>query len=85
MRIWEVDLILSSRRAFVSGSRSVESLDLSSFSSLWAVECGLMVSRFVELVRGEVGRGSESRRFARIAAKRGRRFCRSDDRRSSER
>ena len=35
----------------MSGSRSVESLDLSSFSSLWAVECGLMVSRFVELAR----------------------------------
>ena len=85
MRICEVDLILSSRRARERGSVSVVKRDLSSERSLWAVECGLMVSRFVELARGEVGRGSESRRFARIAAKRGRRFCRSDDRRSSER
>ena len=65
-----MDLILSLRSCLVSGSVSVVKRDLSSERSLWAVECGLMVSRFVELARGEVGRGSESRRFARIAAKR---------------
>ena len=56
VRVFEVDLILSSRRARERGSVSVVKRDLSSERSLWAVECGLMVSRFVELARGEVGR-----------------------------
>lgn len=42
MRICEVDLILSSRSCFVSGSVSEVKRDLSSERSLWAVECGDM-------------------------------------------